>query len=220
MPFALLLLAALPLASPVLPERTCEELPAANVAVREWASRAAPELARLPVRELPLDEALDLFGRAADAGWGSVELLTRDAFREPCVFYLSRETLRGVDARFDLDLVTAVRGVDEDGRPFEMAALLAGNGKLLAFYDRGGIVYYNPREDRNFELAARVALTTPAPGRFEDVQGLCAEVVLLGCVDIESLLKRGATITVEAGPFTTESEVTPIAPRGAELARD
>ncbi|MEW6271207.1 MAG: hypothetical protein AB1689_18145 [Thermodesulfobacteriota bacterium] len=215
-----LLVAAATIASPVFPQRMCERLPAVSGEVEAWADRVAPDLAHVPVRELAVDAALDLFRRAAEAGWGSVELFTRDVFREPCVFYLHRDTLRSVDESFELDLVTAVRGTDEDGRPFEMAAILAGNGKLLLFYERGGIVYFNEREQRSFELASRVELETPARGRLEEVRGLCAEVALLGCVDIESLVKEGDTITVEAGPFTTESRVTPIKLRDPVLARE
>ena len=53
--------------------------------------------------------------------------------------------LRAVDAAFDLNLPTAIRGQDRKGQDFEMAAMLAGRGKLFVFYDRDGIVYRNER---------------------------------------------------------------------------
>ena len=121
-----------------------------------------PELAQVQVRELP--EKTDVFGRAAVAGWGSVDVLTNSVFREPCTFYFSREALRAVDAAFVLDLVTVIRGQDKKGHDFEMTALLAGRGKLVVLYDRDGIIYRNERLARDFRLASRVEFETPAAG--------------------------------------------------------
>ena len=117
----------------------------------------------LTVDELPEKTALDVFSRAAAAGWGSVEVLTQSVFREPCTFYFSRGALRSVDAAFDLDLLTVIRGHDTKGQDFEMAAILVGRGKLVVFYDRDGIVYRNGRLARDFKLARRVEFETPAP---------------------------------------------------------
>jgi hypothetical protein len=67
--------------------------------MKTWVAQVAPELAQVSVRELPEQTALDVFGRAA-AGWGSVDVLTQDVFRQPCTVYFSREALRAVDAAF------------------------------------------------------------------------------------------------------------------------
>jgi hypothetical protein len=83
---------------------------------------------------------------------------------------------------FVLDLVTVIRGQDKKGHDFEMTALLAGRGKLVVLYDRDGIIYKNERLARDFRLASRVEFETPATGVLENVQGLCAKVLLLGCV--------------------------------------
>ena len=81
----------------------------------DLVAQVAPELAQVSVRELPEQTALDVFGRAA-AGWGSVDVLTQDVFRQPCTVYFSREALRAVDAAFELDLVTVIRGQDRWAR--------------------------------------------------------------------------------------------------------
>src|SRR4029453_13092835 len=140
---AALLLAALSVETQVFTEPLCENLPEVRPDVKAWVARVAPELAQIRVGELPEKTALDVFGRAAAAGWGSVDVLTQAVFREPCTFYFSREALRALDAAFELDLVTVIRGQDKKGRDFEMTALLAGRGKLVAFYDRDRIVYRN-----------------------------------------------------------------------------
>ena len=142
---AALLVAALSVEPQVFPAPLCENLPAVRPEVKTWVAHVAPELAQVQVRELPEKTALDVFGRAAVAGWGSIDVLTNSVFREPCTFYFSREALRAVDAAFVLDLVTVIRGQDKKGKDFEMTALLAGRGKLVVWYDRDRIVYRNER---------------------------------------------------------------------------
>jgi hypothetical protein len=144
-----------------VPRALCENLPEVRPELKTWVAQVAPELAQVQVRELPEKTALDMFGRAAVAGWGSVDVLTNSVFREPCTFYFSREALRAVDAAFVLDLVTVIRGQDKKGHDFEMTALLAGRGKLVVLYDRDGIIYSNERLARDFKLASRVEFETP-----------------------------------------------------------
>jgi hypothetical protein len=215
---AALLLAALSVETPVFPDPMCEKLPEVGPEVKTWVAQVAPELAQVRVRALPVNTALDIFGRAAAAGWGSVDLLTQSVFREPCTFYFSREALRAVDAAFELDLVTVIRGQDTKGQDFEMTALLAGRGKLVVFYERDGIVYRNARLARDFKLASRIEFETPAAGVLENVQGLCAKVVLFGCVRVRSLVKVGDTLKVLAGSFTSGTLLKPIQPRDHRAA--
>ncbi len=206
--------AALSLPREVFPEPLCENLPEVSPEVRTWVARVAPELGQVRVRELLEKTALDVFRRAAAAGWGGIDVLTDGVFREPCTFHLSREALRAVDAAFDLNLPTAIRGQDRKGQDFEMAAILAGRGKLFVFYDRDGIVYRNERLDRDFKLASRVEFDTPVTGVLENIRGLCAKVWLFGCVRVRSMVKAGETVEVRAGTFTSKTPLTPIQTRG------
>jgi hypothetical protein len=208
-----LLLAALSVEAEVFPERMCENLSEVQPEVKAWVAQVAPELAEVNVRELPEKTALDIFERAAAAGWGSVDVLTNSVFREPCTFYFSGEALRAVDAAFVLDLVTVIRGQDKRRQDFEMTALLAGRGKLVVLYDRDAIVYRNERLGRDFRLASRVVFETPTAGVLENVEGLCAKIRLLKCARIRSLVKVGKTLKVHAGSFTSETPLTPIQAR-------
>ena len=208
-----LLLAALSAEAEVFPERMCENLPEVKPEVKAWVAQVAPELAQVSVRELPEKTALDVFARAAAAGWGSIDVLTDRVFRAPCTFYFSGEALRAVDAAFALDLVTVIRGQDKRRQDFEMTALLAGRGKLVVLYDRDGIVYRNERLERDFRLASRVVFETPTVGVLENVEGLCAKIRLLKCVRIRSLVRVGDTLKVQAGTFTSEKPLTPIQAR-------
>lgn len=207
---ALLLLAATTLGGDVFPANMCERLPEVDPVVKAWVAEVAPELSQVPVRKLSEPAALDVFHRAVQVGWGGIDLFTNDVFREPCAFYLSRETLRALDDTFKFDLLTVIRGQDEGGREFEMLAMIAGRGKLRTFYERSGIVYRNEDERREFELSARVEFDTPANGRLENVHGLCTKVLLLGCLRIRSLVKEGDAVKIRAGAFSTESPLTPI----------
>jgi hypothetical protein len=208
-----LLLTAFSLEAEVFPERLCENLPAARPEVSAYVAQIAPELALLPVRELGEQAALATIRRAAASRWGNIDFFTHGVFREPCTFYLSRETLRSIDAAFDFDLLTPIRGRDKKGKDFEMAAVLAGRGRLLLLYDRDGIAYRNEREDRDFKLATRVEFDTPARGVLQNVRGLWARILLLGWVRIRSIVKEGETLEVRAGTFTSESPLRPIAAR-------
>jgi hypothetical protein len=197
----------------VLPERPCENLPEVSPEVNAWVAQVAPELAQVPVRELPEKAALEVVSRASAFGWGSVDLLTHDLARKPCAFHFSREALRSVDAAFDLELPSPIQGKDNNGQNFAMADLLAGRGQLLIFYDRDGIVYRNTLHDRNFGLASRIEFDTPAAGVLDNVHGLCAQVLLFGCVRIRSIVKDGEKVKVRAGTFTSESPVKVIKAR-------
>jgi hypothetical protein len=214
---AALLGAALSVEAQVFPQRMCENLPEVRPDVKAMVAQVAPELAQVSVRELAEKTALDIFARAAAAGWGSIELLTSSVFREPCTFYFSGEALRAVDAAFVLDLVTVIRGQDKKRQNFEMTALLAGRGKLVVLYDRDGIVYRNERLARDFRLASRVVFETPTVGVLANVEGLCAKVQLLKCVRIRSLVKVGRTLEVQAGNFTSETPLTPIQARAGPV---
>ena len=213
MMIAALLLAALSIEPQVFPQPMCENLPEVTPDVKAWVAQVAPELAQVSVRELREKTALDVFGRATVAGWGSVDVLTSNVFRESCTFYFSREALRAVDAAFLLDLVTLIRGQDKQGREFEMTALLAGRGKLVVLYDREGIVYRNERLSRDFKLGARVEFETPTAGVLENIYGLCAKVRLFGCVRVRSLVKVGEKLKVQAGTFSSETPLKPIEAR-------
>lgn len=210
---AALLLAALSLGAEVFPEPLCENLPEVSPEVKTWVAQVAPELAQVRVRELPERTVLDVFRRAAASGWGGIDVLTDDVFREPCTFHFSREALRALDAAFAMDLPTVLRGQDRTGQRFEMAAILAGRGKLVAFYDRDGIVYRNRKLDRDFKLASRVDFDTPVAGVLENIHGLCAKVLLFGCVRVRSMMKVGGAVAVQVGTFTAESPLTPIRSR-------
>jgi len=210
---AALFWAALSIEAPVFPHHMCENLPEVGSEVKAFVAQVAPELAEVSVRELAEKTALGIFARAAAAGWGSVDLLTNSVFREPCTFYFSGEALRAVDAAFELDLVTVIRGQDKRRQNFEMTALLAGRGKLVVLYDRDGIVYRNERLARDFRLASRVVFETPTAGVLENIEGLCAKVPLLRCVRIRSLVKVGRTLKVQGETFTSETPLTPIQAR-------
>ncbi len=216
----LLLLVPRVLGAEVFPERMCAKLPEVSPDVKTWVAEVAPEFAAVPVRELSEKAALEVFRDAAAAGWGGIDLFTQSVFRDSCVFHLPSDALRAVDTAFDFDLLSVIRGTDKKGRGFAMRGMLAGRGKVLVFYDRDGIVYRNEGEHRDFRFASRVEYDTPGNGRLENVHGLCAKVLLAGCVDIRSMVKNGDTITVSAGLFTSQSPLTPIRARGTAGGTD
>lgn len=198
----------------VFPQPLCENLPEVSPQVKNWVAQVAPELAQVRVREMPEQTVLEVFRRAVAARWGGIDVLTDGVFREPCTFHFSREGLRALGAAFEMmDLPTALRGRDMNGQVFEMAAMLVGRGKLLAFYDRDEIVYRNETVHRDFKLASRVEFDTPANGVLENIHGLCVKVWLVGCLRVHSMVKDGETVEVRAGALTSEVPLKPIRAR-------
>ena len=94
-----------------------------------------------------------------------------------------------------------------------MAAILAGRGKLVVFYDRDGIVYRNETLHRDFILASRIEFDTPVAGALANIHGLCAKVSLLGCVRVRSMVRDRQTVKVRVGTFTSVSPLKPIQAR-------
>ncbi len=125
----LLVFAARCFGAEVFPERMCEKLSEVDPDVKAWVGHVAPELSQVPVREL--SEKIEIFGRAAAAGWGAIDLFTQPIFREACAFQLPSDALRAVDTAFDFDQLTPISGKDKAGRVFKMRSILAGLGKLL-----------------------------------------------------------------------------------------
>jgi len=80
-------------------------------------------------------------------------------------------------------------------------------------------VYRNEKQDRDFELASRIEFDTPVAGVLENIHGLCAKVLLLGCVRVRSMVRDGDTVEVRVGTFTSESPLTPIKTRGPARPR-
>ena len=76
----LLVFAVHSLGAEVFPERMCEKLPQVDPGVKAWVADVAPELAQVPVRELSEKTALEVFGRAAAAGWGASTCSRKTSF--------------------------------------------------------------------------------------------------------------------------------------------
>ena len=58
-----------------------------------------------------------------------------------------------------------------------------------------------------------IEFDTPGAGVLENIHGLCAKVLLFGCVRVRSMVKEAGTIEVRAGTFTSESPLKPIRAR-------
>jgi hypothetical protein len=91
-----------------------------------------------------------------------------------------------------------------------MTDMLASRGKLFIFYDRDGITYRNERLKRELKLASRVEFDTPSAGALENIKGLCAEVWLLGCVRVRSMVKDGESVEVRLGPLIRKGSLKPL----------
>lgn len=211
---AALVLAALFLRAQVFPEPLCENLPEVSPEVKTWVAEVAPELAQVPVRELSEKTALDVFRRAAVAGWGGHRRPHRRCV--PGAVHLPSLPRGAPRRRRGLRLGPPDRhpGTGQARAGFRDGRHPRRPREALRLHDRDGIVYRNETLDRDFKLASRVEFDTPAAGVLENIHGLCAKVWLFGCVRVRSMVKDGETVEVRAGAFASKSPLKPIQTRG------
>jgi hypothetical protein len=206
-------LAALALASSasIFPPNVCGTLPAAPAQIRDWVAKVEPELAGAPVRIMTDEAAHDLLERARRAGWSGFEVFSSGLFRGDCVYYFQESTLGSVYSAYELNLLSAIAGTDNRGRPFHMAAMLGGRGRITAVYDRGGIVYRNEQQGREFKLAQVVRFQIPREGVLDPVSGLSTSVFLLGDLQITRFEKAGpGKVKLKVGSFDKDGDLVPI----------
>lgn len=210
------LLAAPAFGLPIFPAQDCSSFPAAPPEAAAAIAQVDPKLAG-GLRELPAELVLALTARAVALGKGSIELLTDDGFRGECAFYLSQATLHAVDDRYDLELITVIRGVDKKKRPFSMLGMWAGRGRTHVLYDRDGVRFRHPAHERDFKLSRWIHLSMPRLGRYEDMRGILVPVFLLGDLEIRAVEVAGGKLQLDVGGFGADSQLRPIRPRRMTL---
>jgi hypothetical protein len=206
-------LAALALASTasIFPPNVCGSLPAAPANIRDWVAKVEPELAGAPVRIMTDEVGLDLLERARQAGWSGFDVFSSSLFRGDCVYYFQESTLGAVYSAYELNLLSAIAGADNHGRPFHMAAMLGGRGRITAVYDRDGIVYRNEQQGREFKLAGVVRFHIPREGVLDPVSGLSTSVFLLGELQITRFEKTApGKVKLRVGSFDKDGALVPI----------
>ncbi len=119
-----------------------------------------PGLDPAQVREIGYQAADPVMAAAAARRLTGLDLFSDPALRTPRIFYFSARTLARLFQKYDLRSLNVPAGVDVHGRPFRMDGLLAGDGRVVIFYDRNDFHFANPYyNDFHYEAESRVVYT-------------------------------------------------------------
>ena len=136
--------AGTPPEEPLIPFELWDGLKAPDAEALETLASRIPGLDVRQVREMTFATVDPIVAEAARRGYSALEVFTDEGLKGPQVYYLSEELVKRVFTRYDIRTITMDEGVDEDGRPFHLQALLMGAGGLELLYDRDEFTYENP----------------------------------------------------------------------------
>ncbi|MBI4669784.1 MAG: hypothetical protein HY747_11510 [Elusimicrobia bacterium] len=206
----LLLFSASPLsADTVFPSGFCESL--SKPAPEKIAPylTIAPELegVKNSMREVTFEKMDPLLAEAVARGWSAVDFFSEDAIRGQCLYFISKEALNQVHAKYNLHVLTKIKGTDTGGQPFQMNAMFTGLSDNFMFYNRDSFTIQDG--DRQIRLRQKVRERVPGAGRFI-VTGMSVYVSQLGTWwDINTAEKKGSNqMEIRAGPFNIAQTVS------------
>ena len=179
-------------ADSVVPPGLWAALAAPDAETLAWLSSRVPDLQAAAIRVLPLDEADAIFAAAVARGQSPLDLFTDPGFRGQGAFYLTRETLAALFARYELRVLTPASGTTKDGKPFAMLGFIIGGGRVDALYDLDQFWFDNPLfPDNRYKLADHVIERIQAPGDLT-IEGIWLKYGLL-TPKIQRIVKLSAT---------------------------
>ena len=126
----------------------------------------APELdgAKSVIREVTLADIDPILTEAVSRGWTAVDFFSEDAIRGRCLYFISQEVLEQVNRKFDLKVMTRIKGTDVDNRAYQMTAMFTGLSNNFIFYDRDNIAIKDG--DNRVKLKQKVREQVTGPGKF------------------------------------------------------
>lgn len=155
------------------------QFPAPDAQTLAWLSSRIPDLDAANVRTVPLASADALMQRAAAAQTTYLDLFSDPAFGGQQLYYAPVDVLNAVHAKY-LSGAMPIQGTAEDGQPYQIQAIVAGQGKVEILYERGDFSY---KENNNrFKVApgARVSVRKLGPGDIA-LEGLSAYGAAIIC---------------------------------------
>lgn len=148
------------------------QLPAPDAPTLAWLSARIPGLDAGAVRVVPLDIAEAAMQRALVAKVTYLDILTDQAFRGQEIYYTPEPVLNELHRKY-ISGTMPIQGDDEDGKPFQMQALLAGQSKVDMLYDREKFTLKENGTRFKVEKKGRIAATILGAGDI-GLEGLSA----------------------------------------------
>ncbi len=159
-------LAPAPVASGALvPPGLWSTLSAPDSATLAWLGARIPGLDLGRVRVLTFADADAIFATAADRRMSPLDVFSDSAFRGAEIYYIPKEVIVEIFARYEIRVLTPISGTSTDGRPFSMQALVLGGGRVESLYDLSDFDANNPMfPDYTYKFSGRVTETINGPG--------------------------------------------------------
>jgi hypothetical protein len=136
-------------------------LPSPDDVTLRWLASEVPDLSTGMVREIDLASGRAMLDSIIDGHTILLDFLTMSELRGPIVFYVPSELLASAWSKYDHLFLTPAYGKDVKGRPFRMAGLLFGNGRVEQIYDHEFTYTFNKQD---YTVSRRMTARAEGPG--------------------------------------------------------
>lgn len=189
-------------------------LPEPDAVTMRWLQTEVPALNGRMVRQIDLVTGRALLDSIIDGQTTLLDFLTRPEISSPIVFYVPPELLASAWSKYDHLFLTPGYGKDVKGRPFRMAGLLLGNGRVDQIYDRDFTYSFN-RQD--YSVTRHVAAVAEGPGAVS-ISGFSTYVWFFHPVITRMTKINMTTVHVETDKGARDVLTGPIARRATPLS--
>lgn len=121
-----------------------------DAATLAWLSSKIPGLDAANVRLVDAGSADNVMRKAVNARVTYMEVLSNEGFRHKELYYVPKDVLAGLDARY-ISGTIPIRGVAEDGKPFQMVGFLIGQSRVEMLFERD---FSWKQDGRRYKLTA------------------------------------------------------------------
>lgn len=180
-----------------------------------WLSQRIKGLPPTMVRVVPSAAAQTAMDAAAEQQLSYLDLLTEDILREDKLYFVSRETLELLDAKFEISM--PITGKTTKNRDFKMQGFLMGQGRFYFIYNNDIGDFAFKASGQEYEIQGGLVSSEILGWGDAKISGLKAKAIF-DFTEIRRMTKASKAksgrykINVETGDFGTRNggELYPI----------
>jgi hypothetical protein len=172
------------------------QLPPTDSRTAAWLASRIPGLNTAALKTVPGEPVDAVLARAAAARASYLDIFTDPGLGhgKPALYYLSQDVLGRLNRKW-VSGTLPVNGTAKDGQPFNMQALVVGNGSVYILYDRSQFSFKEDGHEFKITDSGRVAVSVlgAADVGVSGVKGCGCKGPFCGCADIQRITKTGPT---------------------------
>lgn len=178
--------------SPLTSPQDWQQYPAPDPQTLAWLSSRIPGLDAANVRVVPMASVDALMQRAAAAQATYLDIFSDPGFGRTELYYAPVDVLNALHLKY-VSGAMPIQGTAEDGKPYQIQAIVAGQGKVDILYERGDFSYKENNNRFKVDKSARVTATKLGPGDI-GLNGLSAYGAAIVCpwAKIQRMTKESA----------------------------